>query len=109
MASVDAIIVLALVFWLNYVRLCLKHRSERRRREINRRRRHQARMRRILVSRRRMHRYHCVRYTNLFVCAGEAQLVASSRHPQGHDAATMYSSADGKDSVVQTKECALVE
>ena len=31
MASVDAIVVLALVFWLNYVWLCWKHRNDRRR------------------------------------------------------------------------------
>ena len=38
-------------------------------------------------------------------------VVAPSWHPQGHDAATLYSFADesAKDDVVQIKECALVE
>ena len=50
--EVHAIDVLALDFRLNYVWLCWKHQSNRRRREINQRRRHQARMRCILLSRR---------------------------------------------------------
>ena len=49
MAPADSIVVVALVFCLNYVRLCWKHRSDRRRREINRRR-HQARIRRRVGS-----------------------------------------------------------
>ena len=34
MAYVEAIAALAIVLWLNYVRLCWKHRADRRRREI---------------------------------------------------------------------------
>ena len=47
-APADTIVVLALVFCLNYVRLCWKHQSDRRR-EINRRR-HQSRIRRQVGS-----------------------------------------------------------
>ena len=59
----DVIAVLAMVFWLKYVKLCRKRQSDRMKKEINQRRRHQARMRCTLVS-----RYHCVCYTGLFVC-----------------------------------------
>ena len=54
--EVHAIDVLALDFRLNYVWLCWKHQSNRRRREINQRRRHQARMRCILLWRQHMHK-----------------------------------------------------
>ena len=47
----------------------------------------------------------CLLHWPLCLC----EVVASSWHPQGHDAATLYSSADGKDDVGQIKECALVE
>ena len=47
----------------------------------------------------------CSLHWSLCLC----EVVASSWHPQGHGAATLYSSANGKGDVGQIKECALVE
>ena len=52
MAYVEAMVALALVLWLNYVRLCLKHRANRSRRDIERRRRQRARINRNFSHRR---------------------------------------------------------
>ena len=50
MAYVEAIAALAIILWLNYLRLCWKHRADRRRREITRRRRQEARIEKIFFT-----------------------------------------------------------
>lgn len=78
MAYIKAIAALAIVLWLNYVRLCWKHRADRRRREITRRRRQEARIRRNFLHRRRMRRYYLAVACNRAHLSGKKYVLLQS-------------------------------